>query len=295
MRKKGCLSLFAVLLIVYVIINAALRLAASEAPSDAIYEGQPAVMVIAHQGGEHLRPSNTMAAFEHAVAMGVDMLEMDINGTRDGVLVTIHDTTVDRTTNGSGVVWEMSSAELLQLDAGYYFTRDDGQTYPYRGQGITIATLDEVFTAFPDMPMNIEIKQVEPSIATPFCDLLRQYDRAANTIVASFHQTAMDEFRAACPETPTSLTAGEVTNLYIRHRLLGAGAYTPPAGAIQIPRESAGIALLVDHFVTAAQRRNLQVHAWTINEPDAMRELIDLGVDGIITDRPDLLLEILGR
>ena len=252
-------------------------------------------LVIAHQGGEWLRPSNTMLAFENAQSLGVDVLEMDIHSTSDGVLVTIHDRTVDRTTDGSGAVSELNSAEIFALDAGHYWTNDDGLTYPYRGQDIRIATLDEVFSRFPDMPMNIEIKQESPSIGQPFCDLLRQYKRSDLTLVASFSQLAIDEFRAACPEVATSMTASEVTNFFVRHTLFAGQTYTPPASAIQVPEYQIGIQLLKPRFVAASQRRNLQLHAWTINEREDMERMLALGVDGIITDRPDILLELLGR
>ena len=126
-------------------------------------------MVIAHQGGEWLRPSNTLVAFDHAVELGVDVLEMDIHQTQDGVIVLMHDATVDRTTDGSGAIKEMSFAEIRELDAGYYWTDDDGATYPYRGQGIQVPTLEELFQRYPDMRMNIEIKQETPSMVRPFC------------------------------------------------------------------------------------------------------------------------------
>ena len=167
---------------------------------------QPRPLVIAHQGGEGLWPSNTMYAFERAVAMGVDMLEMDLHVTSDGGLVLMHDETVDRTTDGSGRLEEMTLAEVKALDAGYRWTPDDGQTFPYRGQGITVATVEELFQTFPDMPMNIEIKLVESQpVAGPFCQLIRKYNMQDKVLVASFHQDAMDEFRATCPEVSTSI------------------------------------------------------------------------------------------
>ncbi len=252
-------------------------------------------LVIAHQGGEHLRPSNTMVAFEHAVSLGVDVLEMDIHSTRDGVLVTIHDDTVDRTTNGSGLVREMNSAELLTLDAGHYWTNDNGASYPYRDQSITIATLEALFKAFPTMPMNIEIKQETPSIVQPFCDMLRRHQRTDLTLVASFSQAAMEQFRATCPEVATSLAADEVRSFFYRYLAFAGQTYAPPASAVQVPEFRSGFHILTPRFVQASQRRNLNVHAWTINDPHDMQRMLNLGVDGIITDRPDLLLDLLNR
>lgn len=250
-------------------------------------------LVIAHQGGEWLYPSSTMLAFENAVAMGVDILEMDIHSTRDGVLVTIHDATVDRTTDGTGRVNDLTLADINQLDAGYYWTEDEGETYPFRGQGLQIGKLEEIFQAFPDMPMNIEIKQVEPSIAQPFCDLIRQYGKSEQVLVASFNQQPMDEFRAACPEVATSFVTREVITFYAHHLLFGARSATPPAGTAQLPEFRFNIHVLTPRFIRAAHNRNVQVHAWTINDVETMQRMLDLGVDGIITDRPDLLLELL--
>lgn len=249
-------------------------------------------LVIAHQGGEGLRPSNTMAAFTHAVELGVDMLEMDVHSSLDGILVTIHDDTVDRTTNGRGAVNALTIEQLKNLDAGYSFTEDD-RTFPYRDQGITIATVTELFQAFPTMPMNIEIKQEEPSIAASLCLLIKQYNMEQNVLIASFHQQAIDEFREACPSVATSAVEGEVRQFFYfflaRLGIIHKPAYT----AVQVPEYGGGFHILTRRFVRASHGRNLHVHAWTINDVETMRRLYDLGVDGIITDYPDRALELI--
>ena len=205
-------------LLVIVVIVAAVLVAAAlltpPAPEFPFFESDRP-MVIAHQGGEGLRPSNTLIAFENAVALGVDVLEMDVHSTNDGVLVLIHDDTVDRTTDGTGRVNDFTLAELQQLDAGEYWTADDGATTPYRGQGVRIPTLDEVLTAFPQMKFNIEIKQIEPSIASSLCEALRAHDLTDRALIASFHPTAMNEFRAACPEVATSMVEDEIRPFFI--------------------------------------------------------------------------------
>ncbi len=252
-------------------------------------------MVIAHQGGEELRPSNTMASFSHAMELGVDVLEMDVHSTADGELVLIHDDTVDRTTDGTGRVHDLTLAEIQQLDAGHYWTADEGQTYPYRGQGIQIATLEEVLTAFPGTRLNIEIKQLEPSIAGQLCDTLRRFDMTDRALVASFHPESINEFRTACPDTPTSMVESEIRMFYVLHRLGLASLYSPPAEAIQVPEEDGGIYILSERFIGDAQGIGLNVHAWTIDETEDMARLLERGLDGIITDRPDRMLELLGR
>lgn len=294
---KKLLSAIVIFLAVVAAIAIVLVLLAQPAGAcPACLPGLPRPLVIAHQGGEELWPSNTMYAFERAVDLGVDVLETDLHITADGVLVLIHDETVDRTTDGTGVVEQMTLAEVKALDAGHYWTDDGGQTFPFRGQGITIATLEEVFQAFPQMPMNIEIKRVDNvPVAEPFCQMIRQYGMQDKVLVASFHEDLMGEFRAACPEVATSATQNEVINLFARHFVGLAASYSPPAQAVQIPEYRSGIHILTPRFIEDAHSRGMDVHVWTVNEAEDMQRMIDLGVDGIITDRPDILLELLGR
>lgn len=259
---------------------------------DVVGEGP---LVMAHQGGERLWPSNTMLAYENAVALGVDVLEMDVHATADGALVLIHDETVDRTTGASGAVKELTLAEIKALDAGYYWTADEGQTYPYRDQGVTMATLEEVLTAFPDVPLNIEIKQREPSIVAPLCQMLRDFGAVDRVLVASFHPEAMDDFRATCPEVATSMVEDEIRPFYVLNLLFLGGIYRPPATAFQVPEYAGNLHVVTRRFVDGAHDHNVAVHVWTVNETADMQRLLDLGVDGIITDRPDRMLELLGR
>ncbi|MCB8965327.1 MAG: glycerophosphodiester phosphodiesterase [Ardenticatenaceae bacterium] len=264
------------------------------------FAGQSGPMVIAHQGGEELRPSNTMIAFQHAVDLGVDVLEMDIHMTQDGVIVVMHDATVDRTTDGSGAIQEMTFAEIETLDAGYYWTDDDGATYPYRGQGIRVPALAEVLQAFPDMPFNIEIKQAEPSIVVPFCDLLREYGMAEQVLVPSFDAETIAAMRTTCPEVATSLVRPEVTQFWILNVLGLSAAFRAPGEAIQVPERSTlpvlgEVQVVTERFVRNAHRHHVAVHVWTIDETDDMARLLDLGVDGLITDRPDRMLTLLER
>ena len=255
-------------------------------------------VVIAHQGGDGLRPSNTMAAFEHAVELGADVLEMDIHSTKDGVIVVIHDATVDRTTDGTGRVQELTFAELQSLDAGYHWPTLADESHrtdrPFRDQGITVPSLEEVFIAFPDMPMNIEIKQKEPSIVPQFCELLKKYDRIGpnKTLVPSFHAETITEFREACPGVPTAVVQNEVITFFVLNKLQLHRIWAPPAEAFQVPRESAGLTVITPSFVSNLQKHDVIVHPWTINSESEMVRMLEMGVDGIITDYPDKLLEI---
>lgn len=291
-RLSVAIGLLAVLAAIYAIF-ALLARPAAEHPFFAQFEQRPLVM--AHQGGNGLWPDNTLYAFEQAAAMGVDVLEMDIHSTADGVLVVMHDDTVDRTTDGSGPIQSLTLEEIKALDAGYHWSADEGGTFPYRGQGITVPTLEEVFAAFPDVALNIEIKQAEPSLVEPFCQLIREYGMGERVLVASFHQETVRAFRQACPEVATSSGEGEVIALFALSKLFLEATYEPAAQAVQVPEYRSGLHVLAPRFVDAAHGRGLEVHAWTINEIPDMERLVALGVDGLITDYPDRLMEVLGR
>jgi glycerophosphoryl diester phosphodiesterase len=295
MLKKalsGLLIFVAVLVIVYIILT---LLAEPEADHPFYSEGPPRPWVIAHQGGDGLWPSDTMFAFERAAEMGVDVLEMDMHSTADGELVLMHDSTVDRTTNGTGRINEMTLAEIKALDAGYNWSEDDGQTFPFRDMGITVPTLEEVFTAYPDYRMNIEIKQAEPSIIEPFCQMIRDNQMENHVLVPSFNQESVNEFRQACPEVATSAGESEVIAFFVLSKLFLENIYSPKATALQVPETRSGLTVLTQRLIDAAHRRNLEVHPWTVDETEDMQRMLDMGVDGIITDRPDLMMELLGR
>jgi glycerophosphoryl diester phosphodiesterase len=293
--KNKALRIFISLFVAIAITLAGWMLLAKPAPDHPYYADRPEVMVIAHQGGNHLWPDNTLFAFQNALDLGVDVLEMDLHITSDNVLVIIHDETVDRTTDGSGEVEQMTLAEIKALDAAYRWTRDDGATYPHRGQGISIPTLEEIFQAFPGQRMTIEIKKTERSMAAPLCAMIRKYNMQNRVLVASFHDERMAEFRAECPEVATSSARQETTIFVLLTKAWLGGLVSPEFQSLQVPRASSGITVMTPGFVRAAHARNLKVEPWTINDPEEMKLYLDWGVDGIITDRPDLLLEILGR
>lgn len=283
-------------LLTLLLIAALLRLTSKPAPDHPYYADLPdRPLVIAHQGGDELWPGNTLFAFQNAADLGVDVLEMDLHITADGVLVLIHDETVDRTTNGTGEVEALTLEELKQLDAGYDWSMDDGATTPFRGQGITIPTLEEVFSTFPNYRMTIEIKKTNVSMAKPFCNMIREYNMEDKVLVASFHDERLDEFRAECPEVATSSARTETTVFVLLTKAFLGGFYSPHFYALQVPQESSGITVMTEGFVRAAHARNLAVEPWTINDEETMRKFITWGVDGIITDRPDIMLKILNE
>ena len=255
-------------------------------------------VVLAHQGASGHAPSNTMEAFRLALEQGADILELDVHMTRDGVVVVSHDETIDRMTDGSGLIKEMTLAELRQYDFGYGFTPDGGLTYPYRGRGVTIPTLEEVFRAFPDVPINIEIKQADPPMEAQVWELIRRYGAEDRVLVASFHGTVAKRWRQLAGDRVA--TSAPLTHMYLvaAHYLPYLDRlYAPVYDAFQVPvsRKAGPITVRFDspRFLAMAERVNVAVHYWTINDEDEMRRLFQLGAHGIITDYPDRAVKVL--
>lgn len=252
-------------------------------------------LVIAHRGGRGLWPENTLFAFERAVALGVDMLEMDLQLSQDAELVVIHDDTLERTTNGQGPVAHYSLAELQALDAGYNWSADGGQSYPYRGQGTRIASFREVLERFPLIPKVVEIKVPDVGMEALLCETLASYDQLDRVIVGSFHERSLKRFRQACPEVATSAGPVSVRLLLALNWLGLSDLLSPGYQALQIPERHSGLTLATPRLLRNARERGLHVHLWTINEQPAMRRLLEMGAGGLITDYPDRALQLLGR
>ena len=249
--------------------------------------------VIAHGGGRGLKPNDTLEAALHADQLGADVLEIDIHSSSDGVLVLSHDESVDEMTDGSGLIREKTFAQLQQLDAAAGF--DAGAGASLQNSGIRIPALDAVFSALPKARYIVELKQQQPSIAEPVCALVRRHGLQQQVLVASFGSAVLEEFRQLCPEVATSLSQPETTWLVLLQKL-GLSHLYPVAGvALQVPVESSGIPIVTASFVQDMHDRGLQVQVWTINDEQQMHELIEPGVDGIITDYPDLLRSVVGK
>jgi glycerophosphoryl diester phosphodiesterase len=286
---KILISLIVATIILVLVIN-------PKARSHPYYAHLDHPLVIAHQGGDGVWPGDTMYAFENAVNIGVDVLEMDAHITKDGEIVLMHDEKVDRTTNGTGLIEDLTLAELKNLDAAYQWSKDNGKTFPYRGLGIQVPTLRELFHRFPQMRYVIEIKLTKSQIEIPLCKLIRSYKMQGNVLIASFHDTAMQNFRRACPEVATSASKGEVTEFVLLSKVFLHGLMAPGFEAIQPPydpAESLGIQIMTQRFIEQAHSKNIKVEPWTVDDPELMKKYIEWGVDGIMTDRPDIMMNLL--
>ena len=255
----------------------------------------PAFFATAHRGGEGQWPSNTLYAFERALALGADVLEMDIHATADGALVVRHDPIVDSTTNGVGRICDLTLREVQALDAGYTWTQDGGRTFPFRGLDITIPTLEQVLLAYPQARLSIDIKPEEPAVVDVFCRLLRTHDRLEQVVVGSFRDPQLNRFRLACPEVDTDAGVSETRRFFWLNLFRLSWLFRSPAKAFMIPEYVGKLRLVTPGFIRSAHARGMQVHVWTVNEVEDMRRLIDWGVDGIITDYPSRLMALLNR
>lgn len=278
------------------------------------------VLNIAHQGGEIEAPSNTLYAFKTAKEKGSEVLELDVHATADGELVVIHDATVDRTTNGEGRVDSMTLEEIKELDAAYWFvpgcgtchdederdyiyrgvatgeTRFRGNPHKYDANDFKIPTLREVLQTFPEDFINIEIKATAPD-TQPYeqelAELLAEFDRADDTIVVSFLDHAVEVFKVHSSAVSTATGTGKAGLFWASSQGPAPGAPNPRYHALQVPIEFNGVTVVTEDFVADAHANDLAVHVWTINDRETMEWLIEIGVDGIMTDRPTLLERVL--
>ncbi|MDQ3181559.1 MAG: glycerophosphodiester phosphodiesterase, partial [Acidobacteriota bacterium] len=206
-------------------------------------------LVIAHRGGAGNSPENTLFAFKRSVESGVDVLELDLRSTIDGELVVIHDAKVDRTTDGTGAVAAMTFDEIKKLDAGFRWTNDGGKTFPFRGKGIKIPTLREVFEAFPDIKINIEPKYNTPSPVKPLCDLIKEFNRTDKVIVGTFQDEVLEDFRQTCKDVATSASPSEVSFFLARYKLGLSESYSPEMQVLQIPEKLGSLQIVTEDYI----------------------------------------------
>jgi len=252
----------------------------------------PAPIAFAHRGGAGEAPENTLAAFEIAVALGYTYLETDAHITRDGVLVAFHDDRLGRVTDRTGAIVELGIAEVEAADAGFTFSSDGGSSFPFRGRGIRVPRLEQLLIRWPGVRINIDPKSdacVGPLAA--LLDRLIAWDRVC---IGSFSDRRLRRIRAlghgrAC----TSMGPRAVAFA----RLAATSGVIPRGGAdcIQVPIRRGPVPIVTRRFVQAAHRAGLPVYVWTIDDEATIEELLDLGVDGIMSDRLRLLAEVFAR
>jgi len=249
------------------------------------------VSVIAHRGGSGLRPENTFLAFDHAVSLGVDALECDVHLSRDGEVVVIHDPTLDRTTDATGPVAARTADELSRIDAGYRFGPDAG--FPHRGK-TGVPRLADLLSRHPAVPIVIELKGEDVSLAARAVETVRAAGADSRVILGGFSLAVLHAVRAQAPDLPSGAASLEAqaamrrSLVWMRPRITGYRVF-------QMPVRFRGRTILTRGFVRCARRGGCPVHAWVVDDADQMRKLMEWGVTGLISDRPDVARSVVAR
>lgn len=262
---------------------------------DVIHKDYP--VVLAHRGGMALAPEHTMIAFEKAYTLGVDGFEIDIRLTKDEEIVLFHDETIDRTSDGSGLIKEYTLEELKEFNFGYHFL-DLNNEYPYREEKLDIVTLREVFEKFPDIYININIKDSPDTyegslMPSKLWRLIEEYNAENRVVVTSFYSEQIDRFNLYA-QNKVALGAGEsdVKKVYAAFSSQFGHLYSPKVDVFQIPTKSGIIPLDSPRFIGYLKKYNIPVHYWTINDEETIVRLLENGAKGIITDRPDIAVPV---
>ena len=268
-------------------------------------------LVMAHRGDSANIPENTLQAYEDAYNLKVDVIETDLRIAKDNEIIFFHDKTVNRTTNGLGSVRSFTLQEIKKLDQGYRFKSPNNtkNKFPFRGKGLQIQSLEEILQKYPDMRFNMDIKDTIPIAAIELAKKLRVLDAEERVMVGSFHHKQLKLFRKHS-SAPTSASPIEVFQFRQRIRkwikktniasekasisqkeIFGKKL---PYYALQIPEKLSVIRVFKDlKFITASHKLDIAIHVWTINNKEDMIRLLDWGVDGIFSDKPKLLQEII--
>ena len=252
-------------------------------------------LIFAHRGGASLAPENTVLALRTAVGLGVDVIETDLQLTKDNQFVLFHDDNLSRMAGKKEAIRDFTLDELKQIDITYNLSPDEGVTFPYRGQGHQILTLSEAFDEFTDTVFNLDIKNKDDREAPELLAAeLTKYKRENSVIVASFHDRQLERFRTLMPNVATAASPGEVSRFVfgVKARTLRLVARNLKYRAFQVPIKYGRINVVSSRFINAAHERGIAVHVWTINDRTTMEQLIEMEVDGIMTDSPEMLREL---
>ncbi len=252
----------------------------------------PEPRVFAHRGASCEFPENTLPAFRKAVEIKADVIETDTHFTKDGKFVMFHDDILERLTDGKGRITDFTLDELKQFDAGYSFT-PDGTTFPFRGKGLTMLSLDELLEEFPDQRFNIDLKDKNPRQVVAYCETIRRHNAGRRVLTASNYRTNIRRVRTSIPEMATSSGLWEVIGLFALFKtgfLFMKKHFA--TDALQIPEFIGTSRIATANFIRQIHENGLRVHIWTVNKEEDMRRLIEDGVDGIVTDNPALLQRV---
>jgi glycerophosphoryl diester phosphodiesterase len=257
--------------------------------------GRP--LTFAHRGGAALWPENTLEAFRGAIALGCSHIETDLRVTRDHQIVLFHDARLERTTNGAGLVAEHTLEQLKALDAAHHFS-PEGSGFPARGRGIQVPSFEELVALAPGMRFNVEIKEYGPDAAPLpqlLWDFIRRHQLEDRIIVAAEKHPLINRFRRLSQgRVVTSASRRECVKFWLASRLGLARALNCTYQALQVPVSVGSMRFLTPRLLDAARQRGIAVHVWTIDDVTEMQQLLGMDVDGLMSDRPDRLMQVVG-
>lgn len=248
-----------------------------------------AIDISAHRGASGEYPQSTWLAFQKALDQGADQLELDVHLSKDGYVIINHDSDLESNIGISDKIKNLTLAELKILDAGHEFSLDDGESFPFRGIGLNLLTLDELFDFFPDVNFNIEIKANNKELSEKLWETIYGYQLQDQIVVASQHSKAMKYFRKISDgEVRTSATIAELTLASFAWGTGFGWAYKPKFDVAQIP-----YAIITKPYIKFFHKKGVRADVWTVNKPHQIERAIDLGVDSIIGDYPDRIYQAL--
>ena len=252
--------------------------------------------LVAHRGGARLAPENTLPAFDLAARLGADAFELDVHLTADGEVVVFHDDETARLTGAAGTIEARTLAEVRALDAGFGFTAD-GRTFPFRGRGISPPTLRELLARHPRTRLNVEAKSADPALAEALVKVVREAGALGRVCLGSQHDEQGERIRSLAPEACHFLPEGPATCHVMAARAEGATGCPTGWDVADLPFRMEGSELVIVDRPTVEyfHRQGMAVFAWTVDAEADMRRLLADGVDGVMTDRPDLLARVMGR
>jgi glycerophosphoryl diester phosphodiesterase len=267
-----------------------------QAPRVKPYFDRKGPWLVAHRGGSALAPENTLAAFDRARELGADAIETDVRLTKDGVVVIFHDEDTARLLGAPGTIEERTLDELRRLDAGGTFSPDGGASFPFRGKGLTVPTLAEAFARYPGMRFNIDAKLDDAGLARALVHAVAAAGAEDRVCLGSFFDAQADRLGVLAPRCARYLPKDAAT-CHVLAALGGSPGESCPGGydLADLPHRLGELVVVTAGVLAHFHRLGIPVHVWTVDEEAEMRELLALGVDGIVTDRPDVLARVLGR
>jgi glycerophosphoryl diester phosphodiesterase len=256
----------------------------------------PGPWLVAHRGGSALAPENTFAAYDRAVALGADALEIDVRRTRDGVVVVFHDEDTGRLTGAPGTIEARTLAEVSALDAAHGFSPDGGVSFPLRGTGVTVPTFAAALARYPRLRFNVDAKTEDPALAEALVRDVRAAGAVERVCLGSFFDAQAARIGALLPDACRYLPQGAATCHVLAAKSGSPGRGCPLEYALaDLPHRMNDMVIVDAKVVAYFHARGIPVHVWTVDDEAEMRELLALGVDGIVTDQPDVLARVLGR